>query len=103
MKHLQAMNAKAVRVVSLPCWEVFDAQDEDYRDSVIPPRCGARISLEAGVTLGWDRYTGSMGLKIGVDTFGASAPLSALAEHFSLSPGQVLQRVRGYLEASTIV
>lgn len=95
-------DGKAVRVVSLPCWKVFDAQDQGYQDSVIPPRCGARISLEAGATFGWTRYTGDLGLRIGIDTFGASAPASALAEYFELSPGQVLEKVRDYLSASTL-
>jgi transketolase len=95
---LHAEDGRAVRVVSLPCWEVFDAQDAAYRESVLPPRCGACVSIEAGVTFGWERYTGELGLRIGVDTFGASAPASALTEHFGLSPGQVLQRVRDYLQ-----
>ena len=93
-------DAKSVRVVSLPCWKVFEEQDEAYRDSVLPPKCGARVSMEAGVTLGWDRYTGFMGLKIGVDSFGASAPAAELATKYGLSTEQVLEKVRGYLAAS---
>ncbi|MBX3468077.1 MAG: transketolase [Planctomycetes bacterium] len=90
-------DGRAVRVVSLPCWEVFEEQEPAYREAVLPPACGARVSIEAGVTFGWERYTGELGLRVGVDRFGASAPAGALAEHFGLSPGQVLQRVREYL------
>ncbi|MCW8139386.1 MAG: transketolase, partial [Planctomycetota bacterium] len=81
-------DGRAVRVVSLPCWEVFEEQEPAYREAVLPPACGARVSIEAGVTFGWERYTGELGLRIGVDRFGASAPASTLAEHFGLSPGQ---------------
>ena len=90
------------RVVSLPCWEVFDQQDQDYQDSVLPPSCGARVSIEAGVTFGWDRYTGSLGIKIGIDRFGASAPYADLQKMFGLTTEQVVARVRTYLSDSTL-
>lgn len=94
---LHREDGRAVRVVSLPCWEVFEEQDAEYRDRVLPPACGARVSLEAAATFGWERYTGPLGLRLGLDRFGASAPAGALAEHFGLAPGQVLDRVRSYL------
>ena len=86
----------------MPCWQVFEEQDDAYRESVIPPRCGARVSVEAGVTFGWERYTGELGLRIGVDRFGVSAPAGQLAEMFGLTPPQVLSQVREYLKDTTM-
>ena len=63
-----------VRVVSMPCWEIFQAQDQEYRDKVLPPQVSARLAIEAGVSLGWERWVGSQGAVIGVDRFGESAP-----------------------------
>lgn len=63
-----------VRVVSMPCWELFEAQGQDYRDKVLPPKVTARLAIEAGVTLGWERWVGFQGAIIGVDRFGESAP-----------------------------
>jgi transketolase len=62
------------RVVSLPCWELFERQEPGYRAAVLPPTVTARLSVEAGVTLGWDRWVGSAGAMLGIDHFGASAP-----------------------------
>ena len=67
----------AARVVSMPSWELFDAQPKEYRDAVLPPSVTARVSVEAGRTIGWERYVGTDGVAIGVDTFGASAPVPA--------------------------
>jgi transketolase len=75
----------AARVVSLPSWELFDAQPEDYRNSILPPNNWARVSIEAATTLGWERYVGSEGIAIGLDRFGASAPGKVIYEHFGLS------------------
>ncbi len=99
---LASEDGLAVRVVSLPCWEAFDRQGEAYREAVLPPSCGARVSIEAGVTYGWERYTGDLGLRIGIDRFGASAPDTDLAELFGLTPKQVLSRVREYLKDSVL-
>ena len=63
-----------VRVVSMPCWELFEAQTEEYKASVLPAEVTRRVSIEAGATLGWTRYIGASGIAIGVDRFGASAP-----------------------------
>lgn len=63
-----------VRVVSMPSWEIFEAQDKEYRDKVLPPKVTARLAVEAGVSLGWERWVGSQGAVIGVDRFGESAP-----------------------------
>lgn len=82
----------AVRVVSAPCLERFDAQPQEYRDSVLPPDVGARLSIEAGSTIGWHRYIGDAGHAIGIDSFGASAPQPALYEHFGFTPEQVAEQ-----------
>jgi transketolase len=79
----------AARVVSMPCWEVFAAQDAAYRESVLIPG-GARISIEAGVTTGWQRWIGDRGVAIGVDTFGASAPYKKLYEEYGLTVAHIV-------------
>lgn len=85
-----------VRVVSLPCVELFLEQPQSYRDSVIPPRA-RKISVEAGTTIGWDRIVGSDGLKIGIDHYGASAPGELLAEKFGFTGELVAQKIEGWL------
>jgi transketolase len=79
----------ATRVVSAPCLDRFAEQDADYRDSVLPPDCRARISVEAGATIGWRRWVGDQGMTIGMETFGASAPQPDLYEHFGFTPERV--------------
>jgi transketolase len=77
------------RVVSMPSWEIFDEQPEEYRDSVLPPKVTARVSVEQGSTFGWERYVGNSGRMIGMKTFGASAPLRELQRKFGFEPGRV--------------
>ncbi len=77
------------RVVSMPSWELFDQQTRGYRDSVLPPDVHVRMAVEQGSTLGWDRYVGSQGCTIGMETFGASAPLKALLEKFGFTPDRI--------------
>ncbi len=72
-------------VVSMPCWEIFEEQDQAYRDSVLPPDVTARIAVEQASTFGWERYTGLAGRVIGMRTFGASAPLKALLTKFGFT------------------
>ncbi len=79
----------SARVVSMPSWEVFDAQSDEYRDRVLPPNVRARVSVEAGTTIGWERYVGIDGEAVGVDHFGASAPANVLYEKFRLTPVRV--------------
>lgn len=77
------------RVVSLMGWELFDSQSEAYRESVLPASLTARVSVEAGVTLGWSKYVGDKGISIGIDHFGASAPYQVLYEKFGISAEKV--------------
>jgi transketolase len=87
------------RVVSMPCWELFDRQPQDYRDQVLPPSVRARVAVEQASTLGWDRYVGDGGAVIGMHTFGASAPLKHLLARFGFTPDQVAQVARDRVAA----
>jgi transketolase len=80
----------SARVVSLPSWEIFDSQDEEYRRFVLPPEIKARVSIEAGSTFGWKRYVGEQGTAIGIDHFGASAPGNVLYEKFGITAGKMV-------------
>ena len=82
------------RVVSLPCWELFDAQEPAYRDSVLPPDVRKRVSIEIGVSLGWERWVGDEGAIIGLDHFGASAPAGTIFEKFGFTAGRVTDVAR---------
>ena len=82
------------RVVSMPCWELFDRQPRDYRDQVLPPSVKARVAIEQASTLGWDRYVGDGGAVIGMHTFGASAPLKQLLTKFGFTPDKVAEVAR---------
>jgi transketolase len=77
------------RVVSMPCWELFDAQPQAYREGVLPPAVDARISVEAGATLGWSKYVGDRGYAFGIDRFGASAPAAQIAKYFGFTPENI--------------
>lgn len=90
----------ATRVVSMPSWELFEEQGAAYRNSVLPPDI-PRISIEAGVTLGWSRYVGPDGQSIGVDRFGASAPGPQVSQHVGLTVAHVMQAVRTALQTRT--
>ena len=83
-------------LVSMPCWEAFDAQDPAYRAGLLPAEA-LIVSVEAGVTLGWERYTGTHGLCCGIDSFGASAPADVLYDHFGLTAPKIAARVRAAL------
>ncbi len=85
------------RVVSMPSWELFEAQSPAYRDEVLPPAVTARVAIEAGVSFGWERYVGSGGVVIGLDRFGASAPVQVLMEQFGFTAGNVVARVKQVL------
>jgi transketolase len=77
------------RVVSMPSWDIFDHQTQEYRDSVLPPKVTARVAVEQASTFGWERYVGTAGRIIGMKTFGASAPLKELQRKFGFEPDQV--------------
>jgi transketolase len=79
-----------VRLVSLPSWELFEQQPADYRESVLPSGVTARVSIEAGVTLGWERYVGQKGIAIGINRFGASAPYEVIYREYGLTPEAVV-------------
>jgi transketolase len=81
------------RVVSLPCWEIFAAQSPEYQDSVIPRAIEARVSIEAGTTLGWQRWVGDEGVAIGIDHFGASGPGGVLMKEFGFTADAVVRAV----------
>ncbi|MBS0269558.1 MAG: transketolase [Proteobacteria bacterium] len=80
----------AARLVSMPSWELFEQQDQAYRDSVLPPAVKARVSVEAGAVIGWDRYVGPTGARIGMHSFGASAPIKDAMRAFGFTPKNVL-------------
>jgi transketolase len=84
----------AARVVSMPSWDLFEKQDQAYRDSVLPPAVKARVSVEAASVIGWDRYVGSDGAVVGMHTLGSSAPIKDLMNKFGFTPDKVLAAAR---------
>ncbi len=84
----------AARVVSLPCWEAFEQQDQSYRDAVLPPAVRARVTIEAGATTGWERYAGDGGALIGIDHFGASAPAGTIFAKLGFTTDRVVDVAR---------
>ena len=79
------------RVVSMPSWDIFEHQTQEYRDSVLPPDVTARVAVEQASTFGWERYVGRSGRVIGMKTFGASAPLKELQRKFGFEPERVTE------------
>jgi transketolase len=88
-----------VRVVSMPCIDLFEAQDEDYRNNVLPPKITARVAVEAGVTTGWYKYVGLNGKVVGLDRFGESAPAEVLFEYFGFTVAKVVEAVEAAVKA----
>jgi len=88
------------RVVSMPSWDIFEQQSQEYRDSVLPPEVTARVAVEQASTFGWERYVGTQGRVIGMRTFGASAPLKALQQHFGFEPDHVVAVAKSLLGRS---
>jgi transketolase len=93
---LQQQNVRA-RVVSMPSWELFDAQPKEYRESVLPPSIRHRVAVEAALPMGWHRYTGGSGEVIGMERFGASAPGNVVMEKFGFTAGHVVERALALL------
>jgi len=92
----------SVRLVSMPSWELFEAQSPEYRDSVLPPSVSARLAVEAGVSQGWHRYVGTSGDVIGVDRFGASAPGAVVMREYGFTVENVFKRAMALLERSNV-
>ena len=88
------------RVVSMPSWELFEQQDREYREHVLPPDVTARVSVEMASVIGWDRYVGTRGAKIGMHTFGSSAPLKDVLKKFGFTPDKVLAAAKEQIAAS---
>jgi transketolase len=88
------------RVVSMPSWDIFEHQTQEYRDSVLPPHVKVRVAVEQASTFGWERYVGRAGCVIGMKTFGASAPLKELQRKFGFEPDQVVTVAKDLLSRS---
>jgi transketolase len=100
-RDLLAADKINARVVSMPSRELFEAQDEAYRDTVLPPAIEARVTVEEASTIGWDRYAGTKGIVLGVDTFGLSAPIDVVNEHFGFTPEHVAAAAKQVLGRDT--
>ncbi len=98
-EQLQAEGIQA-RVVSMPSWELFDDQPQEYRDRVLLPGVTARVSVEQASTFGWAKYVGSTGHSIGMRSFGASAPLKDLVKRFGFTPDHIVAAARAQLRAT---
>lgn len=90
------------RLISFPSWELFAAQDQEYKDSVLLPNVQARLSIEAGISQGWDRWVGELGTIISIERYGASAPYETVYEKFGLSVENVIDRAEGILKLNAI-
>jgi len=86
-----------IKIVNIPCWELFDQQSEEYKNEILTSNCRKRVSIEAGTTLGWEKFVGQNGLKIGIDNFGLSAPGVDVAMQFDFTKEKIKSRIEGYL------
>ena len=86
-----------IQIINVPCWELLDIQDKSYIDTIMMKECNKRISLEAGITSGWEKFTGLNGLNIGIDNFGASAPGIDVANHFGFVKDKIKSKIEDYL------
>jgi transketolase len=93
-----AADGTAVRVVSMPCWELFEQQPAAYRDEVLPPEVKGRLAVEPGVALGWHKWVGDAGDVISIEHFGASAPGTTVLEHFGYNLDNITARAAALLE-----
>jgi transketolase len=91
-REILAQEGVGARVVSMPSWELFEAQSQAYKESVLPPEVTARMAIEAGVSMGWDRYVGPQGVMYGIDHFGASAPYKVLMEQWGFTGPAIAKR-----------
>jgi transketolase len=97
-RDLLAKDKIGARVVSLPCWELFDQQPEAYRRQVLPPEVTRRVAVEAGIALGWERYVGNNGVFIGMTGYGYSAPYQKIFDHVGITPAKVADTVKKKLK-----
>jgi transketolase len=81
----------------MPCWELFDEQDQKYRDSVLPPEVTARVAVETGIEQGWEKYLGPRGVFLGMNRFGASGPAGELFKYFGFTVDNVVKRAKELL------
>jgi transketolase len=96
-----AQKGVAARVVSMPSWELFERQDQPYRDTVLPPHIEARVTVEMGSVIGWDRYAGCRGAIIGMHSFGASAPIKDLLQKFGFVADKVVAAAESQIAKNT--
>ena len=96
---LRSEHGLSARVVSMPSWELFEQQDQAYRDSVIPPDVTARVAVEQASTFGWARFTGLDGARLGMRTFGASAPLQELQRKFGFTVERIVAAAREQVQS----
>jgi transketolase len=96
-ERLRADGGRRVRVVSMPCWRLFEEQSKEYRDAVLPPSVKARVAVEAGASFGWERFVGDAGTVVGVDRFGASAPGPVVMREYGFTAEHVADAARGVI------
>ena len=99
MEAASLMTDKKIRVISMPCMEIFEQQSFEYKNSLMPKRGCLRVTIEAGIINGWEKYAGYNGLSIGLDRYGASAPGVELANEFGFTPRKIEERVRSHLKS----
>ena len=86
-----------IKIVNIPCWELFEQQSKEYKDKILTSNCRKRVSIEAGTTLGWEKFVGQNGLKIGIDDFGFSAPGTDVAMQFNFTKESIKSKIEEYL------
>lgn len=98
LKAKEKLTQYKVNVVSLPSWELFDAQSEDYKNSVLPPSVDSKLSIELGSTLGWSKYVGEKGNSVGVEQFGKSGPANELLEEYDFTVERIVREALKLME-----
>jgi transketolase len=88
----------SARVVSMPSWELFERTSQSYKDAVLPPQVTARVAVEAGISMGWERYVGSRGAVVGIDRFGASAPGSTVMDKYGMKAATIVAKTKELLK-----
>ena len=96
MEAAESLGERRIRVVSMPSCDRFDAQDESYRDSILPPAVKNRVAVEAGVGIGWRRYTGDGGAIVSIETFGESAPAEDVFKHLGMTTSRVIETIENF-------